>query len=160
MGAAARLVHDVAHQHAGGRWLATGGGGYDVYRVVPRAWSLVWLAAAHRDVPELTPEAWRERWAEEAARYGQAPLPPTFDDPPTPTDPATTRSIERQCCRCSARPGRAADRPSRELLSPELHSPRWPIQQPRPARPCVCPDNGRTGPRRARVAHCGERVCG
>src|SRR5439155_810103 len=31
MGAAARLVHDVAHQHAGGRWLATGGGGYDVY---------------------------------------------------------------------------------------------------------------------------------
>jgi len=95
MGAAARLVHDVAHQHAGGRWLATGGGGYDVYRVVPRAWSLVWLAAAHRDVPALTPEAWRERWAEEAARYGQAPLPRTFDDPPTPTDPATTRSIER-----------------------------------------------------------------
>ena len=95
MGAAARLVHDLAHQHAGGRWLATGGGGYDVYRVVPRAWSLVWLAAAHRDVPALTPEAWRERWAEEAARYGQAPLPRTFDDPPTPTDPATTRSIER-----------------------------------------------------------------
>ena len=27
--------------------------------------------------------AWRERWAAEAARYGQAPLPTTFDDPPT-----------------------------------------------------------------------------
>lgn len=90
MGAAARLVHDLAHEHAGGRWLATGGGGYDAYRVVPRAWSLVWLAAAHRDVPTETPRAWRDRWMEEARRYGQAPLPETFDDPPTPTDAATT----------------------------------------------------------------------
>ncbi|HET7702556.1 MAG TPA: acetoin utilization protein AcuC [Candidatus Limnocylindrales bacterium] len=95
MGAAARLVHDLAHEHAGGRWLATGGGGYDVYRVVPRSWSLVWLAAAHREVPSETPEAWRERWAAEAARHGQAPLPRTFDDPPTPTEPATARMIER-----------------------------------------------------------------
>ena len=39
-------------QHAGGRWLATGGGGYDAYRVVPRSWSLVWLAQAHRDSPD------------------------------------------------------------------------------------------------------------
>jgi ribosomal protein S18 acetylase RimI-like enzyme len=30
----------------------------------------------------VTPDAWRERWADEAARYGQAPLPETFDDPP------------------------------------------------------------------------------
>jgi acetoin utilization protein AcuC len=94
MAAAARLVHDLAHEHAGGRWLATGGGGYDVYRVVPRSWSLVWLAAAHRDIPAETPEAWRDRWAEEALRYGQAPLPLTFDDPPTPTEPATARTIE------------------------------------------------------------------
>ena len=35
MGAAARLVDSLAHRWAGGRWLATGGGGYDVYRVVP-----------------------------------------------------------------------------------------------------------------------------
>ena len=51
MGEAARLVDRVAHGHAGGRWLATGGGGYDAYRVVPRSWSLVWLAGAHREVP-------------------------------------------------------------------------------------------------------------
>jgi acetoin utilization protein AcuC len=94
MGAAARLVHDLAHEHAGGRWLATGGGGYDVYRVVPRSWSLVWLAAAHREIPAETPEAWRERWDGEARRYGQAPLPRTFDDPPTATEPATVRTIE------------------------------------------------------------------
>ena len=75
MGEAARLVDAVAHRYAGGRWLATGGGGYDAYRVVPRTWSLVWLAGAHREVPDATPAAWRERWASEAARYGQAPLP-------------------------------------------------------------------------------------
>ena len=80
MGAAARLVDTLAHRHTGGRWLATGGGGYDAYRVVPRAWSLVWLAGAHRDVPAQTDEGWRQRWATEADRYGQAPLPETFDD--------------------------------------------------------------------------------
>jgi acetoin utilization protein AcuC len=82
MGEAARLVDAAAHRHAGGRWLATGGGGYDAYRVVPRSWSLVWLAGAHREVPAATSVDWRERWAAEAARYGQSPLPETFDDRP------------------------------------------------------------------------------
>jgi acetoin utilization protein AcuC len=95
MGAAARLVHDLAHEHAGGHWLATGGGGYDAYRVVPRTWALVWLAAAHREVPAETPPAWRERWAAEAARHAQAPLPTRFDDPPTPTDASSVAAIRR-----------------------------------------------------------------
>jgi acetoin utilization protein AcuC len=82
MGAAARLTDEVAHRHAQGRWLATGGGGYDAYRVVPRSWSHVWLAGAHREPPGATPAAWRERWAAEAARFGQAPMPTAFDDPP------------------------------------------------------------------------------
>ena len=81
-GEAARLVDAISHRFAGGRWLATGGGGYDAYRVVPRTWALTWLAGAHRDVPASTPEAWRERWAAEGARYGQAPLPETFEDQP------------------------------------------------------------------------------
>ena len=81
MGEAARIVDAVAHRHARGRWLATGGGGYDAYRVVPRTWSLVWLAGAHREPPVETPIAWRERWAGEAAQYHQAPLPEGFDDP-------------------------------------------------------------------------------
>jgi acetoin utilization protein AcuC len=82
MGEAARIVDAVAHRWAGGRWLATGGGGYDAYRVVPRSWSLVWLAGTHREVPPSTPVAWRERWADEAERYGQTALPETFEDPP------------------------------------------------------------------------------
>lgn len=87
MGQAARLVDAVAHRHARGRWLATGGGGYDAYRVVPRSWSLVWLAGAHREVPHRTPDAWRERWAAEGARYGQSPPPETFADPPNTGEP-------------------------------------------------------------------------
>ena len=82
MGAAARLVDSLAHRWAGGRWLATGGGGYDAYRVVPRAWAHVWLAASHLPVPPASDEAWRERWAADAAHYGQSPPPETFDDPP------------------------------------------------------------------------------
>lgn len=82
MGRAARLTDEIAHRHAAGRWLATGGGGYDAYRVVPRAWALVWLAAAHDEVPPAVPGAWRERWAAEAVRYGQAPLPDRFEDAP------------------------------------------------------------------------------
>ncbi len=81
-GRAAQLVDAVAHRFARGRWLATGGGGYDAYRVVPRTWALTWLAGAHLAVPSSTPEAWRDRWAAEAARYGQAPLPMSFEDEP------------------------------------------------------------------------------
>jgi acetoin utilization protein AcuC len=82
MGRAARFVDELAHRYSRGRWLATGGGGYDAYRVVPRSWSHVWLAGAHRDVPTSIPPEWRERWAAEGARYGQAPLPERFDDLP------------------------------------------------------------------------------
>ncbi len=82
MGEAARLVDDIAHRWASGRWLATGGGGYDAYRVVPRAWALTWLAGAHRDVPPETPAAWRDRWSSEAAGFGTPGLPSAFEDPP------------------------------------------------------------------------------
>jgi acetoin utilization protein AcuC len=104
MGAAARLVDRIAHRFAGGRWLSTGGGGYGVYDVVPRAWSLVWLAAAHRDVPDRLPPAWRERWAGEAARYGTRSLPTTFEDPPNAGDPPSrsTATADRQSAATAA----------------------------------------------------------
>ncbi len=82
MGEAARLVDSIAHRHADGRWLATGGGGYDVYRVVPRTWALTWLAGAHRDAPEVTDPVWRSRWARDALRHDQCPPPERFADPP------------------------------------------------------------------------------
>ena len=82
MAEAARLVDAVAHRWAGGRWLATGGGGYDAYRVVPRAWALTWLAGAHREVPDETPAAWRSRWEAAAAAFGTPGMPSTFLDAP------------------------------------------------------------------------------
>jgi acetoin utilization protein AcuC len=97
-GRAARLVDAVVHRYGRGRWLATGGGGYDAYRVVPRTWALTWLAGAHREARVSTPEAWRERWGVEAARYGQAPLPERFDDEPNaglPYDPTQEASEQR-----------------------------------------------------------------
>jgi acetoin utilization protein AcuC len=75
------MLDVIAHRYAEGRWLATGGGGYDAYRVVPRSWSLVWLAQAHRDPPRATDPAWRERWEADADRYGQSPPPEAFIDP-------------------------------------------------------------------------------
>lgn len=60
--AAAELVHRLAHEHAGGRWLALGGGGYEVVDVVPRSWAHLVAVAAHADLPvdSAVPEAWRE----------------------------------------------------------------------------------------------------
>ena len=82
MAEAARVVDAVAHRWAGGRWLATGGGGYDVYRVVPRAWALTWLAGAHLEPPERMPDAWGDRWSPDASSFGTPELPTSFLDEP------------------------------------------------------------------------------
>ncbi len=53
--AAAVALHQLAHEVAGGRWLALGGGGYAVLDVVPRTWSHLVAVAAHAPVdPSLT----------------------------------------------------------------------------------------------------------
>ncbi|WP_086573530.1 acetoin utilization protein AcuC [Streptomyces alboverticillatus] len=57
----AEACHRLAHDHAGGRWVALGGGGYAVAEVVPRSWThLVGIAAGRPVDPEsLVPEEWR-----------------------------------------------------------------------------------------------------
>ncbi|WP_026252591.1 acetoin utilization protein AcuC [Streptomyces sp. PsTaAH-124] len=54
--------HDLAHEHAEGRWVALGGGGYAVVEVVPRSWThLVGIAAGRPVEPEtVIPESWRQ----------------------------------------------------------------------------------------------------
>ena len=143
MGAAARLVDEVAHRHAGGRWLATGGGGYDVYRVVPRAWALTWLAAAHRDAPATTPAAWRARWADDARSHESAPPPEWFDDEPNaglsvgPGQLAAEQLAERSVLgsersSCPRSPRHAPTRPERGhgAASPRLSPGRQPRSRP------------------------------
>ncbi|MBV7700124.1 acetoin utilization protein AcuC [Streptomyces sp. TRM70350] len=53
--------HELAHEYAGGRWLALGGGGYAVVDVVPRSWThLVGIVAGREVAPEaMIPEGWR-----------------------------------------------------------------------------------------------------
>lgn len=60
--AAYLALHDLAHEVAGGRWVATGGGGYAVFGVVPRAWTHLLAAVAGRplDPSSAVPEAWRD----------------------------------------------------------------------------------------------------
>jgi acetoin utilization protein AcuC len=99
---AARLVDRLAHEHAEGRWLATGGGGYDAYRVVPRAWALVWLAQAHQEPPEETPASWRARWTTEAEAFGQAPLPSALIDPAGTVAAESDERVERNRQRAQA----------------------------------------------------------
>jgi acetoin utilization protein AcuC len=102
---ASRLLDSLAHQYAEGRWLACGAGGYDVYRVVPRSWALVWLAQAHREVPDETPAPWRERWAAEAERYRQAPPPVRFLDRAGATSTESAATADRN----AATAGRALE---------------------------------------------------
>jgi acetoin utilization protein AcuC len=78
---AARLLDGLAHQYCGGRWLATGGGGYDIHRVVPRSWAIVWSAQAHIEPDDMLPQTWRSRWAADADRAGQSPIPERLLDP-------------------------------------------------------------------------------
>jgi acetoin utilization protein AcuC len=69
--AQARL-HHLAHETAGGRWVLTGGGGYELVQVVPRTWTHLLAEAAGRplDPAAATPESWR---ALARARTGMIP---------------------------------------------------------------------------------------
>jgi acetoin utilization protein AcuC len=55
-------LHQLAHEVCGGRWVATGGGGYAVVDVVPRAWThLLAIVGGTPLAPETpVPEGWRE----------------------------------------------------------------------------------------------------
>jgi acetoin utilization deacetylase AcuC-like enzyme len=54
----ARRLHRLAHRHCQGRWVATGGGGYDLARVLPRAWALLWSELSGRRLPSRVPSDW------------------------------------------------------------------------------------------------------
>ncbi|GAA5160221.1 MULTISPECIES: acetoin utilization protein AcuC [Amycolatopsis] len=48
-------LRDLAERYTGGRWLAVGGGGYQLIRVVPRSWTHLLATVLDRDVPPETP---------------------------------------------------------------------------------------------------------
>ncbi|MFC0545375.1 acetoin utilization protein AcuC [Kutzneria chonburiensis] len=57
-----QALRELAIEH-GGRWLAVGGGGYQLRRVVPRSWTHLLATALDRDIPVKTalPGDWAQR---------------------------------------------------------------------------------------------------
>jgi acetoin utilization protein AcuC len=89
----ARLLHELAHDAAGGRWLATGGGGYQWATVVPRAWTTYFAEMAGVSLPDALPEAFRAR----AAATSGEPIPTTLSErvPDGPPDTTRATAVER-----------------------------------------------------------------
>jgi acetoin utilization protein AcuC len=60
--AAHAAVHELAHELTDGRWLLTGGGGYQLVQVVPRTWTHLLAEASGPaiDPDTPTPGLWRE----------------------------------------------------------------------------------------------------
>jgi acetoin utilization protein AcuC len=99
-----RITCEVADRVCGGRIVATGGGGYAIWKVVPRAWALVWAGLSGQQAPDRVPREWLERW------QGESPdlLPERLRDPmdafpPVPrrdeieaTNRRTLESLRRQ----------------------------------------------------------------
>jgi acetoin utilization protein AcuC len=73
----AELVHDLAHASCAGRWLALGGGGYAIYRVVPRSWALIWTEMSSQQVPGQLPAGWIARYRGRE----RPPMPELLHDP-------------------------------------------------------------------------------
>ncbi|MGH2590483.1 MAG: acetoin utilization protein AcuC [Actinomycetota bacterium] len=73
----ASALHALAHEAAGGRWLATGGGGYLWADVVPRAWTLYFAEMCGAELPDALPDSWTRAVEREVGRE----VPATFADP-------------------------------------------------------------------------------
>ncbi len=98
--AAHAAIHQLAHEAAGGRWLLTGGGGYELLLVVPRTWTHLLAEAAGHPIDPGTrvPAAWRDyatrrtgRQAPEFMTDGAEPRYASFHsgyDPAEPVDQA------------------------------------------------------------------------
>jgi acetoin utilization protein AcuC len=73
-----QALHRLAHEVCEGRWVATGGGGYQWVHVVPRAWSHLVGEVVGNPVPPHTPTP--PAWREEATRRAHVPAPVSMTD--------------------------------------------------------------------------------
>jgi acetoin utilization protein AcuC len=103
------VLHDLAHEVTGGRWVAVGGGGYEIAQVVPRSWThaLAEIAGAPLEPATPTPADWqrlvRARTGQQAPGYltdggdaGYRPWDAGQGDPDDPVDraiAATRRAV-------------------------------------------------------------------
>ncbi len=82
-------LSDWVDRYAQGRWIATGGGGYQALRVVPRVWSILWRRMLGMRIPPtlLVPEAWLKTWQPQSG----ALLPQALFDNPEEFHPIKDR---------------------------------------------------------------------
>ncbi|MQA09119.1 MAG: acetoin utilization protein AcuC [Pseudonocardiaceae bacterium] len=78
-----RQLRALAEEHADGRWLAMGGGGYQLVRVVPRSWTHLIATMLDRDIEPDTvlPTKWTAPLLENAPSLN---LPSTMSDGTVP----------------------------------------------------------------------------
>jgi acetoin utilization protein AcuC len=69
-----RALRELAGEAAGGRWLALGGGGYALVRVVPRSWTHLLALVADRDLDPATRIG--QDWTEAASTARPMITPP------------------------------------------------------------------------------------
>jgi acetoin utilization protein AcuC len=81
---AATILHALAHDAAAGRWIATGGGGYEWARVVPRAWTMYFAEMCRAELPDEIPSV----WIEEAERRAGGTVPAHLTEPRLDPGPA------------------------------------------------------------------------
>jgi len=72
-----QALHSLAHELCEGRWVATGGGGYALVDVVPRAWTHALAEMTGAPVAGRTPSGWHETVQRRTGRTG----PVDLDDP-------------------------------------------------------------------------------
>jgi acetoin utilization deacetylase AcuC-like enzyme len=69
----ARILNDAIQDHAGGRWVATGGGGYQPTTVVPKVWTIHFAEMVGR--PDAIPSGWLDDVApEEVSRPNRSEI--------------------------------------------------------------------------------------
>jgi acetoin utilization protein AcuC len=73
-----KRIVELAEAHAGGKIIATGGGGYATWTVVPRVWASLYTTLEGRDMPEIVPATWLQRWQANSDET----LPETMQDDP------------------------------------------------------------------------------
>jgi acetoin utilization protein AcuC len=95
----AKILHGLAHEVTDGRWVATGGGGYQWATVVPRAWTAAFAHMCDAELPDALPESWIEQVELEIG----AEVPTTFSEPPLEQDRVDARTtamietVKRTC---------------------------------------------------------------
>lgn len=87
----AARVHALAHRYAAGRWVALGGGGYQITSVVPRAWTIWFAELSGGELPLEVPWSWLHHVDDTVRVAGGDPPATAFLDGPLAVTPERLR---------------------------------------------------------------------